>query len=254
MVTRAHRRLSALSLKHAFDDQRSFFSRGFQKIFVQPPKCIVDNDDDDASSFSSDEQFSPSVSLTPSTSSYSVPSSWYSGVDEADAESLILSLGVVFLWLHIQLQIIILLQEQLSITSITPLSREPSLPEQQQWLPVTKNTTDTVATSAFDPQSLLPSRYPGPDMPQVHDLVRSQVSIETSELWCKYEQLPRYPSSRRQRFAYGKDSDKEEIPSKQRQVIQNLAQDVLAYLEESNGNAVPQLEALRSQLQNFIDL
>ncbi|KAG2225560.1 hypothetical protein INT45_013671 [Circinella minor] len=254
MVTKTHRQLSALSLKHAFDDQRSFFSHGFQKIFVQPPKCIVDNDDDDASSFSSDEQFSPSVSLTPSTSSYSVPSSWCSSVNEAEIESLILSLGVVFVWLHIQLQTIILLQEPLSTTTISSLSKVPSLPKQQQWLSMTKNTNATITTSTFDPQSFLPSRYPGPDMPLVNDLVKNQVSIETSELWHKHEQLPRYPSSRRQRFNYEEDSDEEEARSKERQAIHNLAQDVLAYLEESNGNVVPELEALRPQLQNFIDL
>ncbi|KAI8145816.1 hypothetical protein BJV82DRAFT_666378 [Fennellomyces sp. T-0311] len=222
MVTNAHRRLSGLSLKTAFDEQRSLFSRGFQKIFVKQPKYI-DNDNDDTSSFSSEELITPSLSLTPSTSSYSVPSS----LDDCDVD-LALWLGVVFIWLHIQLQIAILL---------LPTS-------QSQPLPLKKTTT------AFDPKALLPSRLPGPVMPHIDDLVLRHAGVKTAALWNE-QQPPLLRPSRRQNYV---KKDKNYDDHKSRQAVQNLVQDVLAYLEEFSGDVVPELEALRPQLESYAAL
>ncbi|KAI9274436.1 hypothetical protein BDA99DRAFT_497480 [Phascolomyces articulosus] len=272
MVTNTHHRLSGLSLNnYAFvADQNSFLSRGFQKLFVSqkpPTKCITNEDDtnsnmDDTSSFSSDEQLSPSVSLTPSTSSYSIPSSWCSATtSDEDVATLVLSMGVTFIWLHIQLQFAILFQLS-SITPITnvPLSSPPSpftLPQKQP-MNLLSLTTTTITTTmdTFDSKSYLPSRYPCPDIQPVNDLVKNQVSIETSGLWHKYAQLPDRPTTRRrqQQFNIMDEEEDKEQSSQQHQAVQSLVQDVLAYLEEFSGEVAPELEALRPQLQNFIEL
>ncbi|KAI9497826.1 hypothetical protein BDB00DRAFT_541943 [Zychaea mexicana] len=268
MVTNVHRRLSALSLKYAFDEQRSFLSRGFQKIFVQqPPKCISNDNttststssssssssnNDDISSYSSeDDQFSPSASLTPSTSSYSVPSFSDDCCDistvatTASTTDAILCMGVVFVWLHIQLQLAILLQRPSAVTTPLPLT----------------TTTTVTKSQLFNPKPLLPSRSPGPDMPPVADLVRSQVSLETAALWTQHEHLPQCPSSSRRRrqlcsnnhYASTIDNDDND-DNHQAAAVRSLAQDVLAYLEEFSGDVAPELEALKPQLETYVAL